>query len=91
MDLGVILLIGGIILLPVIWFLGGFVLKILLGVWPAILSIAVGGYILWENGIEAFLVLPFSIIFAVVFTWLWQRTTLFLNLDDLIARSTFID
>ena len=80
-----------IILAPVLWLAGGFLLKILWQFWTMIASIAIGGYILWNAGMDGFIALPASILVGILTTWLWQRTRIFLRVDDRLGRAVFFD
>jgi hypothetical protein len=80
-----------LILVPVLWFMGGFLFKILWLFWPAIASIAIGGLVFWRSGMDGFLALPVSMVLAIVLCWLWQRTRLFLRVDHRIGRAFFFD
>ena len=91
MSLWGALAVAGIILAPLIWFVGGFLLKLLWQFWPMIGSLAAGIIILWNAGMDAFFALPASIIAGIVFTWLWQRSRLFLRVDDRLGRTVFFD
>lgn len=81
----------GVILLPVLWFFGGLVFKLLWGFWPAVTAIAGAGGILWVKGLAAFVCIPAAILVGVVGCWLWQRTRIFLRLDQMIGRLVFFD
>ena len=80
-----------VILAPLIWFAGGLVLKLIWQFWTMITSLAIGVYILWVNGMDGFIALPASILFGILATWLWQRTRLFLRVDDRLGRIVFFD
>lgn len=76
---------------PILWFIGGFLFKIIWSLWPLPTCLAVAGMILWKYGMEAFVVVPVSLILGILVTWMWQRTRLFLKVDDLIGRATMLD
>ena len=80
-----------VVLSPVLWFLGGFLMKLFWGMWPLFLCLVTGGYILWSRGMDAFVAVPLGIIGGIVITWLWQRSTMFLRVDDKLGRITLID
>lgn len=91
MDLWIALLVAAVILAPVLWFLGGFIFKVLWSIWPGLASVAAGGYILWTKGMQGFIALPASLLFAILFVWLWQRTSTYLRVDEKIGRATLLD
>lgn len=80
-----------IVSLPVLWFLGGFVLKLLWGFWAVVATLAAAGYVLWTYGLEAIIAAPIAILVGVVGCWLWQRTRIYLKVDALIGRLVFFD
>lgn len=91
MSIWVAIGIIGIILAPVLWIAGGFVLKVLWQFWAMLASLAIGAIMLWNYGMDAFIALPASILLGILFTWLWQRTRIFLRVDDRLGRAVFFD
>lgn len=84
-------ILGGLILLPVAWFLGGIIVKLVWGLWPLLISVGAGAWMLWRQGMEAFVALPASLLIGILAIWLWQRTSLFLRVDAAIGRRTMLD
>jgi len=80
-----------VVALPVAWFLGGFVLKLLWSWWPIALTSVAGGWIVYQQGIDTIIVLPVGIVLGIIGAWLWQRTRIYLRLDSLIGRWVFFD
>jgi len=91
MDPFWIIVIVLVVLSPILWFIGGFLFKVLWSLWPLPVLLGIAGVILWKNGMEAFIVIPLSLILGILATWMWQRTRLFLRVDDLIGRATMLD
>lgn len=91
MSLWVALGVVGLIFAPILWFAGGFLLKLIWQFWTMLASIVTGGYILWSNGMDGFIALPASILVGILTTWLWQRTRVFLRVDDRLGRAVFFD
>lgn len=91
MDLWTAIAVMAVIAAPILWFLGGFIFKIVWALWPGIASAMIGGFILWEKGLQAFIALPASLLLAILFVWLWQRSSLYLRIDEKIGRATLLD
>ncbi len=80
-----------VVLSPVIYFAGGFILKLVWGIWPVIICTAVGGLILYKYGLEFMFALPVAIVLGLLGAWLWQRSQLFLAFDAKIGKYVFFD
>ena len=90
-ELEIILIVTAVILLPVIWFLGSLIFKILWGMWPLVICFALAVYGLMTLGIEYMVLMPVSLIGGIIGNAIWQRTNLFLAVDRRIEKMTFLD
>lgn len=79
-----------IILLPIAIVFMALGIKIFWGFWPGIISLVASAYLVWTIGFEWFWLIALGIIAGVLFTWLWQRTTIFLNIDRRLERGMFL-
>lgn len=73
------------------WFFGGLLLKLLWGWWAIPLFPAMGGYMVYQNGLESFIYLPLGIVAGIMITWFWQLTAVFAKGDEIIGKYTLID
>lgn len=80
----------GVVLLPVIVIFGALAIKVLWGLWPLPLSIAISGYGIYRLGIEWFFLIAVGIAAGIVITMFWQRTKLFLRIDRLLEKGMLL-
>lgn len=81
---------AAVLLLPIVIVLAALGIKIFWSFWPGLISLVVSGYLIWILGIDWFWLIALGIIAGVLFTWLWQRTTIFLDIDRRIERGMFL-
>lgn len=79
-----------VVILPFAVVFGAVALKMLWGFWPVPLSIAISGYGIYRLGIDWFWLIALGIAAGIIFTWLWQRTPLFLKGDRVLERGMFL-
>lgn len=75
-----------VVLIPVVVVFGSLLIKLLWGLWPIPIAIALSGYGVWRLGIDWFWLVALGIAGGIVMTWLWQRSRLFLAGDRLLER-----
>lgn len=74
---------------PIIWFLGGALLKILWGFYPMVIGLGSAGWAVWTKGTDGALIAIVGVTAGILITWLWQRTRAYLYLDDKIEKIVF--
>ncbi len=79
-----------VLLLPIFVVLAALGIKILWSFWPGLISLVASLYLVWVMGFDWFWLIALGIIAGVLFTWLWQRTTIFLNVDRRLERGMFL-
>lgn len=84
-----IILVLIVVLSPVIWFSGGFLFKLLWGWWPVPTFPGIGGYMVYQGGMDNFIFIPVGLLASIIVSWLWQRTSIFLKGDEIIGKFTF--
>lgn len=82
--------VAGVVLLPVAVVIGSLAIKLLWGLWPMVLGIAIPAVGVWRMGIEWFWLVALGIAAGIVITWLWQRTAIFLAGDRRLERLMFL-
>ena len=78
-----------VIALPLLWFLGGIIFKILWGFAPIIAGILTMGWMLWSRGEDGILIAIFAPMAGIIAAWFWQRTRLYLAVDAWIEKTLF--
>lgn len=86
-----IVIISLVVMAPLLWFIGGFIFKIMWGFAPIITGLGGAGYLLWLHGLSWILALPVGIMMGILFTWLWQRSRIFLSVDRWVETHVFFD
>lgn len=79
-----------VVALPFAVVFGALGVKLLWGFWPLPLCVATVGYGIYRLGIDWFWLIALGIAGGIVFTWLWQRTRLFLKGDRLLEKGMFL-
>jgi hypothetical protein len=80
------IVVGAVVLGVVGYFAFGILFKLLWGWWPAVACCVLGCWATWELGFEYIWMLSIPILGSVVGSWQWQRTTLFLRVDDRLEK-----
>lgn len=90
-DMAIIIMVIAIFAIPLIWFLGGILAKIFWGTWPLVVSTVTAGWIVWEAGLKYMVAIPAGLILGIIGNALWQRTSLFLSVDEKMGKLTLLD
>ena len=80
----------GVLLVPLAVVFGGLLVKIGWGMWPVPLALALSGYAVYRLGIEWFWLMAIGVGAAIVGTWLWQRSRVFLAGDRFLEKAMFL-
>ena len=83
------IIIGCIVALPLLWFIGGIAFKMVWGFAPIITGISVTGWMLWSRGEDGILIAILAPMTGLILSWYWQRTRLYLAVDAWIDKTLF--
>lgn len=83
------IIIGCIIALPLLWFVGGILFKIIWGFAPIIAGISCTGWMLWSYGEDGILIAILAPMAGIIAAWFWQRTRFYLAVDAWIEKTLF--
>lgn len=80
----------GVVALPFAVVFGALFVKLAWGLWPIPLSLGISGYAIYRMGMEWFWLAAIGIAGGIVFTWLWQRTRVFLAGDRRLEKTLLL-
>lgn len=82
----VALSVAGVLIVVFGYFFVGILVKFLWGWWPTLVSLVGCGAALWNLGLEWVWIAAMLLLASILGPWLWQRTTLYLSVDDALDR-----
>ena len=78
-----------LVIVPIAFFLGGFLIKIIWDFLPLIVTLAIGAYLVRHHHESLIYAGPALLLIGVIGMWKWQMTQLYLTVDRAIGKAAF--